>query len=103
MISIKEIFQQEREWQGEVEMSQAEIDEQWQWMNKKAGDSKLVFIESLIHTCTLEQHQIDAIEAEVNIMTNQRATAIIDMLKNNQQQTVKDFLKRIQRNETAQH
>lgn len=98
MIGIKEIFQQQREYEElDNELSQAEQDEQWRWLNKKAEDSRLMFIDSLLHTCTLDQRRIDAIELEVNEMTNERALVVIEMLKNNQQQSVKEFLKRMQR------
>lgn len=58
-----------------------------------ASDNQLRYIESLLHTSTLEQRQVDSIEFEMTVMNNKRATEVIEMLRNNQQH---DSLKSVQ-------
>jgi recombinational DNA repair protein RecT len=59
-----------------------------------ASDNQLQYIESLLHTSTLEQRQVDAIEMEMTVMNSKRASEVISMLQINQQG---DTLKQIQR------
>ncbi len=97
MISLRDVFLEEREYQGESDISQREQDLIDQYLRSEASDDRLVYIDSLLHTCTLEPYQIEAIEREMIGLDNNRANEIIFMLKMNQQVSVKDFLRRIQK------
>lgn len=58
-----------------------------------ASDHQLSYIESLLHTSTLEQRQIENIELEMSVMNAKRASEVIDNLLANQQH---DSLKSVQ-------
>ncbi len=60
-----------------------------------ASDSQLQYIESLLHTSTLEERQITALEMEMAVMSAQRATEVINNLLMNQQETDKEKIKRL--------
>lgn len=60
-----------------------------------ASGDQLSYIESLLHTSTLEQRQIDAIEMEMSVMNGDRASEVITMLKANQQMTDKQAYKKL--------
>jgi recombination protein RecT len=62
-----------------------------------ASDSQLQYIESLLHTSTLEQRQVDLLEMEMAVMNSKRATEVIENLKLNQQQTDKEAYKRLKK------
>lgn len=64
-----------------------------------ASNDQLSYIESLLHTSTLEQRQVENIEMEMAVMNSKRASEVIENLKNNQQV---DILKSVQRNARAQ-
>lgn len=61
-----------------------------------ASNDQLAYIESLLHTSTLEQRQVDNIEMEIPVMNGKRASEVIKMLQMNQQETDKQRLKRLQ-------
>lgn len=61
-----------------------------------ASDDQLSYIENLLHTSTLEERQKSAIEMELPVMGATRASEVITNLKNNQQETDKQALKRLQ-------
>lgn len=61
-----------------------------------ASNDQLAYIESLLHTSTLEQRQVDNIEMEIPVMNGKRASEVIKMLQMNQQETDKQRLKRFQ-------
>lgn len=62
-----------------------------------ASNDQLAYIESLLHTSTLEDRQRSAIEAEMsNTLPASRASEIIVTLQCNQQETDKQALKRLQ-------
>lgn len=61
-----------------------------------ASENQLQFIESLLHTSTLEQRQRDSIELEMSVMNSKRASEVIENLRANQQQGDKEKLKRLQ-------
>lgn len=48
------------------------------------SDQQANYIDSLLHTSTLDQRQRDALEMEVSVMTSSRASRVIEMLKENQ-------------------
>jgi len=48
------------------------------------SDQQASYIESLLHTSSLDQRQRDAIEMEISVMTSARASKVISMLKENQ-------------------
>lgn len=60
-----------------------------------ASDNQLQYIESLLHTSTLEQRQKDALEMEMAVMSAKRAGEVIDNLRLNQQETEKESYKRL--------
>lgn len=61
-----------------------------------ASNDQMAFIESLLHTSTLEDRQREAIEAEVTAeLTSARASEIITTLQCNQQETDKQAIKRL--------
>lgn len=62
-----------------------------------ASDDQLSYIESLLHTSTLEQRQIDALEMEMPVMNSKRASEVIENLKLNQQISDRDMLKKLQK------
>lgn len=53
-----------------------------------ASDDQISYIESLLITSTLDQHQRDGIEMELSVMSSQRASEIISNLKMNQQDRI---------------
>lgn len=61
-----------------------------------ASESQLQYIESLLHTSTLEQRQIDSIEMEMSVMNQKRASEVINNLRANQQEDDRATLKRLQ-------
>src|SRR5690606_6391409 len=65
-----------------------------------ASDDQLSYIESLLHTSTLEERQRGAIEMEMSVMNGQRASEVINMLKANQQETDKQAFKRLANSES---
>lgn len=64
-----------------------------------ASNDQLSYIESLLHTSSLEQRQVDAIEMEMAVMNTKRASEVIENLKQNQ---LHDPLKSVQRNARQQ-
>lgn len=64
-----------------------------------ASNDQLSYIESLLHTSSLEQRQVDNIEMEMSVMNSKRASEVIENLKQNQ---IHDPLKSVQRNARAQ-
>lgn len=62
-----------------------------------ASNEQIAYIENLLRTSTLEQHQRDDIEMELSVMNGQRASEVIEMLKANQQLGDKELLKRMQK------
>lgn len=60
-----------------------------------ASHDQLSFIERLLHTSTLEDRQRGSIEMEMSVMTSQRASEVITMLKSNQQETDKQTFNRL--------
>lgn len=64
-----------------------------------ASNDQLSYIESLLHTSTLEDYQRTAIEDEFTLMSSLRASEVIKMLQANQQETDKQRLKRLQSQE----
>lgn len=61
-----------------------------------ASENQLQFIESLLHTSTLEQRQRDSIEMEMTVMNSKRASEVIAMLRVNQLEDDRTTLKRLQ-------
>lgn len=53
-----------------------------------ASDDQISYIESLLITSTLDQHQRDGIEMEMSVMSSQRASEVIHNLKMNQQDRI---------------
>lgn len=74
-----------------------EIDKAIEEDNKDytASDPQLQYIESLLHTSTLEERQRTALEMEMAVMSAQRATEVINNLLMNQQETDKEKVKRL--------
>lgn len=62
-----------------------------------ASDEQLSYIESLLHTSTLEQRQIEALEMEMPVMNSKRASEVIENLRQNQQLDDRALLKKIQK------
>lgn len=62
-----------------------------------ASEDQLSYIESLLHTCSLEQRQVDAIQMEMAVMNGQRASEVIQLLKLNQIPDEREELRLIQR------
>lgn len=60
-----------------------------------ASDDQLRYIENLLHTSTLEERQVAAIEMEMPVMNADRASEVINNLLNNQQETDKQRVKRL--------
>lgn len=60
-----------------------------------ASNDQLSYIESLLHTSTLEQRQVENIEMEMAVMNTKRASEVIKNLQMNQQETDKDKVKRL--------
>jgi phage RecT family recombinase len=50
-----------------------------------ASNEQLSYIESLLHTSTLDERQRSQLEMEMSVMSSQRASQVIENLKNNQQ------------------
>lgn len=73
------------------------IDEAIKHDNSDFGisESQLFYIDSLLHTSTLDQMQRDAIELETAVMTGQRAAQVIENLKANQQVSDKEAYKKL--------
>jgi recombination protein RecT len=59
-----------------------------------ASDQQLNYIESLLHTCTLDERIKSSIEMELSVMNGQRASQVIEQLKQNQ---IHDPLKSVQK------
>lgn len=51
----------------------------------KATDDQLNYIENLLHTSTLDEREVKFLEMELPVMNPTRASEVIEMLKNNQQ------------------
>lgn len=64
-----------------------------------ASNDQLSYIESLLHTSSLEQRQVENIEMEMAVMNSKRASEVIENLKQNQ---LHDPLKSVQRNARTQ-
>lgn len=60
-----------------------------------ASNDQLAYIESLLHTSTLEERQTSSIEMEMAVMSADRASEVITMLKSNQQLTDKEAYKKL--------
>jgi recombinational DNA repair protein RecT len=65
----------------------------------EASHDQLNYIDSLLHTSTLDHDQRANIELEMTTMNAKRASEVIDMLRNNQQESDKQRLKRLQTQE----
>lgn len=59
-----------------------------------ASNDQLSYIDSLLHTSTLEERQTNAIEMEMSVMSADRASEVITMLQANQQMTDKEQYKK---------
>lgn len=64
-----------------------------------ASNEQLQYIESLLHTSTLEQRQVESLEMEMSVMNSKRASEVIENLRMNQQH---DGLKAVQQHARRQ-